>query len=101
MEVVISGRHMDVTPAIKEYAETKSSKLPRYYDRIQTLTITVDHRERRVFEVEMRADVAQHDPFIAKDESEDLYHAIDSVVDKMERQLTDHKEKLRNRKHMV
>ena len=101
MQITLSGRHMDITPAIREYMETKAAKLPRYYDRIQSITGTIDQRDHRIFQVEMHAEVDHADPFVATDESDDLYKSIDAVVNKLERQLTDHKEKLRNRKHMV
>ena len=47
----------------------------------------------------LREDVERHKPFVAKQQGEDLYACIDDVTDKLERQLTDHKERLRNRKH--
>ena len=39
MEIVVTGRHMDITPAIREYATEKVSKLPRYFDRIQSIEV--------------------------------------------------------------
>jgi putative sigma-54 modulation protein len=83
--VTISGRHMDVTEALKNYAEAKVGKLSKYYDRIQEIEVIVNAEHNALF-------VAHHD-------SGDAYACIDGCVDKLERQLTDHKEKLRNRKH--
>ena len=97
----ISGRHMDVTEAIHEYAQKKSARLHRYFDRIQSIEGVIGKHDTRAFEVELIVDVEHASPFIAKDVHDDIYQAIDAVVDKLERQLTDHKEKLRNRKHIA
>ena len=98
MDFKISARHMDVTDAIREYARNKSARLHRYFNRIQEIATVIDKKDRD-FEVEILVDVEHHDPFLAKKRGDDLYACIDAAVDKLERQLTDHKEKLRNRKH--
>lgn len=99
MEIKVSGRHIDVTPAIREYASTKALKLPRYFDRIQEIDVVLDHGDHNQHLVEIITEAERADPFVARASGLDLYAAIDDAVDKMERQLTDHKEKLRNRKH--
>ena len=100
MEFTISGRHLEVTDAIHDYAEKKTAKLPRYYDRVQQISVVIDKRDRE-FEVEVIIDVEHADPFLARGKGDDLYACIDNVVEKAERQLTDHKEKIRNRKHQT
>lgn len=100
MQFKMSGKHIDVTPAIREYCEQKTQRLHRYWDRISAITAVIDQHDRN-FEVEVLVDTDHTKPFVAKDTGEDLYACIDSVVDKLERQLTDHKEKLRNRKHIA
>jgi len=99
MEITVSGRHLEITESMKQYAEQKAAKLPRYYDRIRTIEIVSDKHDSFNYQVEVIVKVHQHDPFIASSCGDDLYACIDDVVDKLERQLTDHKEKLRNRKH--
>ncbi len=100
MEYKITGRHLEITPAIHDYAEKKAQKLPKYYDRIQSVTVVVEKQDR-LFEVEFLVDLEHMHELVARAEDEDLYAAIDAAEDKMERQLTDHKEKLRNRKHIA
>jgi putative sigma-54 modulation protein len=101
MEFKITGRHIDVTPAIREYAQ-KIERLHRYFDRIQSIECILEKRDNsHLFEVELIVDVEHFHAMVAKDKHEDLYAAIDRVTDKMERQLTDHKERLRNRKHIA
>jgi putative sigma-54 modulation protein len=100
MEYKITGRHLEITPAIHDYAEKKAQKLPKYYDRIQSVTVVVEKQDR-LFKVEFLVDLEHMHELVARAEGEDLYAAIDAAEDKMERQLTDHKEKLRNRKHIA
>ena len=98
MQFKISGRHIEITDAINEYAKTKTDKLHRYFDRIQEILVVIDKHDRE-FETELILDIEHHGPIIAKSKREDLYASIDRVIDKAERQLTDHKNKLRNQKH--
>lgn len=100
MKITLSGRHMDITPAIHDYATEKASKLPRYFDRIQSIDV-IAHKTDHHQELEMIVHVEKSDPFICKAAGSDLYACIDEVVDKLERRLTDHKDKLRNRKHNI
>jgi putative sigma-54 modulation protein len=99
MEITISGKHIEITDAIRQYALDKVGKLPRYFDRIQAIDVVADRSEGYGYQVEILVHVEHHDPFIARSHNEDLYACIDETIDKVERQLTDHKEKLRNRKH--
>jgi putative sigma-54 modulation protein len=89
---------MDVSKALKEYAEQKSSKLTRYYDRIQEIEVVFDNG-KNTMRVEMIVNAEHRNMFIAHDSQEDAYACIDGCIDKLERQLSDHKKKFRNRKH--
>ncbi len=102
MQIKVSGKHVEITDPIRAYAQDKTAKLPRYYDRVTQLEVILGKMTDKPgadFEIEIIADVEGHDSFVAKSTGTDLYGCIDSATDKMERQLTDHKEKLRNRKH--
>lgn len=103
MQFKISGRRLEVTDSIHEYARQKTEKLHRYYDKIQEITVVIDQHDDhgKKFEVEIVLGIEHHSPILATDKGEDLYTSIDHVVDRAERQLTDLKEKLRNRKHMT
>lgn len=96
--IIISGRHMDVSEKLKAYAEEKAAKLERYFDRVHKAEIVFDKEaDHFVCEVIVKSD--QHAPFVAKENHEDPYAALDATVKDLERQLTRQKEKLRNRKH--
>ena len=91
---------MELTDTMREYAAAKMEKLPRYYDRIQAIEVVLD-KVNQGFEVEVLVTAEHAEPFVAKVSGLDLYACIDESTDKLERQLTDHKDKLRNRKHNV
>jgi putative sigma-54 modulation protein len=102
MIVTVASRHMEVTPPLKEYAEQKSNKLTRYYDRIQGIEVVIDaaHEETKdQARVEIIVTADHNDRFIAHHNVGTAYACIDACVDKLERQLSDHKKKHRNRKH--
>jgi putative sigma-54 modulation protein len=99
VDIIISGRHLEITQAIRQYAEEKASKLPKFYDLIQAVELILEVVQTK----QMRAEVvvvAEHkNKFVATHEGEDLYGCIDLALHKMQAQLTSHKERFRNRKH--
>lgn len=98
MRIEVTGRHMEVTPAIQEHAEAKCAKLSRYFNGILQIEVLIEsvHHSTETFEVELRVDVVKHDTFVSKVNGPELYKCVDQCVEKMSRQLTDHKEKLRD-----
>ncbi|MYM64631.1 ribosome hibernation-promoting factor, HPF/YfiA family [Pseudomaricurvus sp. HS19] len=94
MQINISGHHVDLTPALKDYVSNKFEKLERHHDRITSTNVilTVD-KLRQIAEASIH--VSGKD-FHADCESEDMYAAIDLLTDKLDRQLIKHKEKMRN-----
>lgn len=99
METTVTGRHIEITDPIRAYAVEKVSKLPRYYDRVTAIEVIAGKPDSHTFEVELIVHADHHDNFVARHRDGDLYACIDDVTDKLERQLTDFKEKIRNRKH--
>jgi putative sigma-54 modulation protein len=92
---------MEVSPALKAYAEQKANKLLKYYDRIQEIEVVFDSQKadgKEQARVEVIVNAEQKNMFIAHADG-DAYAGLDACVLKLERQLTDHKEKFRNRKH--
>ncbi len=99
MEITVSGKHLDITDAIREYAVQKVSKLDKYYDQIQRIEVVADKSQANQYEVEVIVHVGHHEPFIATIQGEDLYATIDQAQSKLERRLSEHKEKVKNHKH--
>lgn len=100
MIVTVSSRHMDVTSALKTYAEQKAGKLVKYYDRIQEIEVVFDTGKDGMH-VEMIVNAEHKNMFIARHSDGDAYACVDGCMDKLERQLSEHKDKFRNRKHVV
>ena len=99
MQISVTSRHGPITDAIRQYAEKKVAKLVRYYDRVQAIEVVFD-RESVQYTAELIVST-ERQRFVASEFGEDPYAALDLVVDKMERQLTRHKERFRNRKHLA
>ena len=100
MQTTISSKHLNVTPAIAQYAEKKTTKLRRYFDRIQQIDVVIA-KARNGYTVEIITDVEHHKPFVATAEDADMYACIDLGVDRASRQLKDHKSRVRDRKHVT
>jgi len=99
MEVTVIGKHMDITDPIRAYAQEKSARLARFYDRLGHVEVVADRHDSHSFRIEVIAHVPGHDRLVASGTGDDLYACIDDTLGKMERQLHDHKEKRRNHKH--
>jgi putative sigma-54 modulation protein len=100
MQTTISSKHMDITPAIADYAEKKASKLRRFFNRIQQIDVIID-KAKKGYTVEIITDVEHHEPFIATAADADLYACIDQGAERAARQLKDHKSRLRDNKHII
>ena len=90
MNLTISGHHLDVTPAIREYVMNKLERVRRHFDRVIDVTVTLSVEKLR-----QKAEINLH--LRGKDlhceaTDEDLYAAIDALVDKLDRQVVKHKE---------
>ncbi|MBK1873403.1 MULTISPECIES: ribosome hibernation promoting factor [Marinobacter] len=91
MQLNISGRHVELTPALKDYVAEKFERLERHFDHISNCQVTLE-----VDKVRQIADATLHvvgGEIHAKAENEDMYAAIDGLVDKLDRQILKHKEK--------
>ena len=98
MQITVSGRHMGISDSLKQYCEDKSERLIRFYDRIQSIEVILDGNNGQHF-AEMIVHSEGTQPFVAHEQHDDAYAAVDLMLDKVERQIRRHKEKLRNRKH--
>jgi len=97
MQIKISSKHMQITPAIEQYAMKKVERITRFFDRVQQVDVVID-KAKNGYQVEIITDVEHHEPFIATGEHIDLYAGIDMSLDRAIRQLKDHKSKLRDDK---
>ncbi len=100
MLFTITGKHIEITDALRAHAQQKCEKLPRYYNSINHIEVVIDGNDGGKPSVEILAH-AEHSPdFVVKEGGEDTYACIDMAIHKLERQLRKKKEKQRNNKHV-
>jgi putative sigma-54 modulation protein len=92
MQLSITGHHIDVTDSLREYVENKLTKLERHFDHMTDIhcVLTVEKLEHKAEATINLAGSTIH----ADSVDSDMYAAIDSLLDKLSRQVTKHKEKL-------
>jgi len=101
MLFTITGKHIEITDAIRQHAQEKCEKLPRYFDSISQVEVIVEGNEGGKQAVEIIAHAEHNDLLVAKETGDDTYACIDLAIHKLERQLKKAKEKQRNHKHSV
>ena len=94
MQVSVTGRHVEVTEAMKQHVEDKISNLKRHFDHVTDIHVilTVEKLEQKA-EATVQISGAK---LFADDVKEDMYAAIDNMVDKLDRQIIKHKEKVQS-----
>ncbi|CAK6497103.1 Ribosome hibernation promoting factor [Pantoea sp. Nvir] len=93
MQLNLTGQNVEITEPLREFITTKFAKLEHYFDRINQVYIVL-----KVEKVTQVAEATLHvngGELHATSEAEDMYAALDGLVDKLARQLTRHKDKLK------
>ena len=92
MQLTVTGHHIEITPALRSYVTSKMERLGRHFDRVTNLHVVLS-----VEKLSQKAEATLHASggadLFANAEHEDMYAAIDAMVEKLERQITKHKEK--------
>jgi putative sigma-54 modulation protein len=96
MQVSVTGHHVEVTDSLRTHVDDKISKLKRHFDNVTDVHVilTVEKLEQKA-EATVQVSGAK---LFAEDAQEDMYVAIDNMVDKLDRQIIKHKEKLKSRR---
>ena len=94
MQNTITGRHLDVTPALKDYVESKLERLERHHEPPTSVQVILtveklDHKAEGILRV-------SGETVYAESTDENMYAAIDALADKLDRQLRRHKGKRTN-----
>lgn len=92
MQINITGHHIDITQALREFVQNKFVRLERHFDNMTNVHVILNVEKERK-NAEATINVSQGTIF-ADSQDEDMYAAIDALVDKLDRQLKKHKEKL-------
>jgi len=95
----ITGKHIEITDAIRAHAQEKTSKLPKYYDSIDQVEVVIDGGQGGKVNVEIIARAQHSKVFVGTETGEDAYSSIDVAVHKLEGQLRKVKGKERDDKH--
>jgi len=96
MNLQITGRHLEVTPAIHNYVTGKLDRVMRRFDGVidASVILSVDKLKQKA---EITVHLSGKDIFVEAS-AEDMYAAIDALIDKLDRQFQKHKEKLTDRR---
>ncbi len=98
MNLKLTGNHVEVTDAMRDYVTSKISKITRHFDHVIDVSVILSV-EKLKQKAEANVHVRGKDIFVETD-SEDMYASIDSLIDKLDRQILKHKEKnLERRNH--
>jgi putative sigma-54 modulation protein len=93
MQLNITGRHVDVTDSMQDYVTSKLEKVERHFDHVTNVHVILSVEKLRQ-KAEATIHVSGGGNLFAESENEDMYTAIDSMTDKLDRQIKKHKEKL-------
>lgn len=92
MQLNLSGRHLEITPALRAYVDTKIQRLERHFDHVTSAHVVLSvEKERNKAEATVHVNQAN---LFAEAQENDMYAAIDRLMDKLDRQVKKHKEKL-------
>lgn len=97
MNLNITGHHVDVTPAIRDYVESKLDRIIRHFDNVTSVSVILSV-EKLVQKSEVALHVRGKDLF-AESENDDMYAAIDAMADKLDRQVLKYKQKMQGHGH--
>jgi len=102
MNLTISGHHLEVTPSLRSYVTTKLDRIKRHFDQVVDVKVLLTLENLKEKELRQKAEcnirVKGIDLF-AESAHEDLYAAVDELMDKLDRQVVRHKDRLQSHHH--
>lgn len=102
MNLTISGHHLEVTPALRSYVTAKFDRITRHFDQLVDVKVLLTVENQKEKDRRQRAECNIHvkgSDMFAESSHEDLYAAVDELVDKLDRQVGRHKEKIKDHHH--
>ncbi|KAB7623821.1 ribosome hibernation-promoting factor, HPF/YfiA family [Alkalilimnicola sp. S0819] len=92
MQINVTGHHVDITEALRSYVKDKLDRLERHFDNVVDVHVilTVEKLDQKAEATMLLSGARIH----AEATHEDMYAAIDALIDKLDRQVVKHKEKL-------
>ena len=97
MNLNLTGNHLDITPALRDYVVAKLDRITRHFDHVidVNVVLAVDKLQHKV---EVNLHTRGKDIHVEAIET-DMYAAVDMLIDKLDRQVVKHKEKLTGQRH--
>ena len=102
MNLTISGRHLDVTPALRGYVTSKLERVTRHYDDLVDVRVILTVENQKEKQLRQRAECSIHvkgNEMFAESAHEDLYAAVDDLMHKLDRQVVKHKDRIQQHQH--
>jgi putative sigma-54 modulation protein len=102
MNLTISGHHLEVTPALRNYVTSKLDRITRHFDQVVDVKVLLTVEKQKEKERRQRAECNIHvkgSDMFAESSHADLYAAVDDLVDKLDRQVVRHKDRLQDHHH--
>ena len=99
MNLTISGHHLDVTPALRNYVTSKLDRITRHFDQVVDVKVLLTVENLKEKQSRQRAECNVHvkgNDMFAESSHADMYAAVDELVDKLDRQVVEHKNRLRD-----
>lgn len=97
MNLTISGHHLAVTPALHEYVRTKLERVTRQFDQVVDVTVLLTVEKMKQKELRQKAEVTlcvKRRKIFLEQANENLYAAIDQLMDRLCRQVCRHKDRV-------
>jgi putative sigma-54 modulation protein len=94
VDVNLSTRHGSITEETHDRIIEKAGKLPKYFERVTSIQVTLDVENAQTVQAEIKLTVADREDFVARGTGTNAIAATDSAMQRMERQLVKAKEKL-------
>ena len=96
MDITVTFRHMEPTESLRLYAQEKLSKIKKYLDSPMEAHVVLEvEKFRHIADVTLNVDGTR---IKGAEETDDMYSAIDQVMDKIEAQVKRHRSKIRGRR---
>ena len=102
MNLTISGHHLEVTPALRSYVTAKLDRITRHFDQVVDVKVLLSVEKQKEKDRRQRAECNIHvkgSDLFADCANQDLYAAVDELVDKLDRKVVRHKDKLKDHHH--
>lgn len=102
MNLTISGHHLELTPALREYVQNKLERIKRHFDHVIDVVVILtvekitekEKRQKAEINLNLRGKSLHVESF-----AQDLYAAIDTLIDKLDRQVIKYKSKIQDHQH--